>query len=496
MLEVKNLDIVIGTRYLVKNLSFTINQGDKLAIIGEEGNGKSTLLKTLVGDCDYVTCTGTILYKCSIGYLEQSLPKNVSSKLVKEYVFANDNDYYNQLNVLYKYLETLYLKDSILKQRISTLSGGEKIKVGILKLLLQDYDILFLDEPTNDLDIETLEWLEYFIGMISKPIVFVSHDEALLSRTANKILLLEQIKKKQECRHTLMKTTYDVFMETRFKNLSRQTQIAKAEARNFKKKEEKLRQIEQKVEHQQRTISRSDPHGAQVLKKKMHSLKAQEKRLENIEFTAMPEVEEEIFFSFASVDLPKKKVIVDLQIPILQIEDKILGRDISLQVHGGQHLCILGKNGVGKSTLLKLIYNELKERKDIVLGYMPQNYEEILDNFETPLSFLTSGSVSSTKAREYLGNMRFTKEEMNGNMKHLSNGTKAKLFFTRFVLEKCNVLLLDEPTRNISPLSGYVLRRVLKDFKGTLISVSHDRKYMEEVIDQVYQWNEKGLKKL
>lgn len=497
MLEVKNVDIVVGTRYLVRNLSFVLQKGDKLAIIGEEGNGKSTLLKSLLGTCDYALRTGTVLCKGSIGYLEQSYSKEVLNQKVRDYLFFNDSDYYDKLNVLYKYLELLNLEDSLFSQYMDTLSGGEKIKIGILKLLLHDYDVLFLDEPTNDLDIETLEWLEKFIQSCDKPIMFVSHDEMLLASTANRILHIEQVKKKQECRHTIIKMGYLEFVEHRLRSIAHQRQISASETREFRKKEEKLRQIEQKVEHQQRTISRSDPHGAQVLKKKMHSLKSQEKRLESTQITEMPDVEEEIFFAFPKVALPSKKIILDIELPKLQVENKILSNDVALHVHGGEHICILGKNGVGKSTLLQFIYEILKNRKDIRLGYMPQSYEDILGDFFTPLEFLKSDCiVSEAIIRSYLGNMNFTKEEMTGRMENLSNGTKAKLFFTKFVLLGCDVLILDEPTRNVSPLSNPVIRHVLKEYTGTIISVSHDRKYIKEVVDTVYQLDEKGLKKL
>ena len=127
---------------------------------------------------------------------------------------------------------------------------------------------------------------------------------------------------------------------------------------------------------------------------------------------------------------------------------------------------------------------------------MPQDYEEVLDYYETVLEFLVpnKNSDETTKARMYLGNMNFTKEEMTGKIKNLSNGTKAKLFLIKFVLEKCNVLILDEPTRNVSPLSNPIIRKVLKEFNGTIISVSHDRKYISEVIDTIYYLTKEGLK--
>lgn len=495
MLEVKNVDIIVSTRYLIKSLSFTLNKKDKLAIIGEEGNGKSTLLKSLLGICEYATITGQVNFKNNtVGYLEQSLSEENLNKKIYDFLFKDDFDYGNKVKEFYRYLENLKMDDSILEQIMNTLSGGERVKVGILKLLLDRCDILFLDEPTNDLDIETLRWLETFIDKSDKPIIYVSHDETLLSNTANMILYIEQVKKKAECKHTLLKVDYDSFIESRLRSIEKQNQIANSEKREFNKQEEKLRKVMQKVEHQQNTISRKDPHGAAVLKKKMHSLKSQEKKLDNTELTELPDVEESINLFFENVVIPKNKVIIKLDIPELKVDNKILSKNIKLDIVGNAHLCIIGKNGVGKTTLIKKIYNELKTRTDLNVGYMPQVYEDILDGNDNVLDFIAPKNKDNiTKARMYLGNMNFTKDEMMGKIKDLSNGTKAKLLLIKLVLDKCNVLVLDEPTRNVSPLSNPVIRKVLKNFKGTIISVSHDRKYIDEVIDELYILNKNGI---
>lgn len=496
MFEVKDLNIKIKNRYFIKDLSLVLNKKDKLAIIGEEGNGKSTLLKSILGICDYASVEGKIDCKGNrIGYLEQAVSYENLSKKVYDFLFDDDNDYYEKVNDFYSYLKMIHLEDNVLEQTIYTLSGGEKVKVGILELLINDYDILFLDEPTNDLDLETLEWLEDFINHMDKPIIYVSHDEVLLSNTANMILHLEQIKKKTEVRHTLLRTSYDTYVEERIRGIQKQTQIAGKEKYEFRKKQEKLNQVMQKVEHQQNTISRSDPHGARLLKKKMHSLKSQERKLDSTELTKIPDIEEEISFSFESTIIPKTKKILSLDRKELKVKGKILSKNIKLDITGNVHLCIIGKNGIGKSTLMKEIYEELKNRDDIKVGYMPQTYEDTFSHYKYVLDFLcpNGDKDSITKARMYLGNMKFTKEEMVGKIVNLSNGTKAKLFLMKLVLEKCNVLLLDEPTRNVSPLSNPVIRKALSEFKGTIISVSHDRKYIEEVIDRLYILTRNGL---
>ena len=496
MLEISNMSISINDRFLIKDFNLILNNNDKLAIIGEEGNGKSTLLKCILGICSYAQVTGNINTKGNrIGYLEQSISKEYLNKTVRNYLFTDDKDYYDKVSSFYKYLDLINLDDSILDKTISVLSGGEKVKIGILKLLINDYDILFLDEPTNDLDIDTLEWLETFINKNNKPIIYVSHDETLLSNTANMILHLEQIKKKSDCRHTLLKIDYDSYVEQRLRLIEKQTQIAKSEKREFDKQMEKYMQIMQKVEYRQETISRSNPHGGKLLKKKMHSLKAQEKRMNEKELTEIPDVEESINFFFEDVDIPRNKQIININIPELKVDNKTICRNVCLDVVGNTHICIIGKNGVGKTTLIKRIYYLLKDRKDINVGYMPQSYDDILNKYDTVLDFVCSSKDkdSITKARMYLGNMHFTREEMTNKISDLSNGTKAKLFLIKLVLDKCDVLILDEPTRNVSPLSNPVIRKVLRAFNGTIISISHDRKYINEVIDVIYTLTPEGL---
>lgn len=371
MFDIKNVDIMVSTRYLIKNLNLTLNRGDKCAVIGEEGNGKSTLLKSLLGVCDYAIVSGSINFNnCKVGYLKQNL-RETEDTVVKEYLFKDEKDYYDKISLFYKLLSELFIGEEILEQRISTLSGGELVKVSILKLLLEEPDILFLDEPTNDLDIESLEWLERFINNTDKPILYVSHDETLLSNTANMILHIEQLKKKMECKHTVIKSGYDEYIDYRLREIDNQTRIAKNERRELKNREDKLNRVMQSVEYQQNNISRKDPHGAKVLKMKMHSLKAQEAKLEKEILTDVPDPEESIYFKFADVTLPSSKEILNFNIKKLSIGEKVLAKNVDILVKGSEHVAIIGKNGVGKTSLMRLIYEELIKRDDIKVGYMP-----------------------------------------------------------------------------------------------------------------------------
>ncbi len=498
MLEINNITIEIDGRNIIENLSFTLHNGEKLAIIGEEGNGKSTLMKSIMGICPYANIKGSIRYADHhIGYLPQTIGNEYNETKVIDYILEN-LDYYDIIGELYDYLNRFNLRDEILEQNISTLSGGEKIKIGILKIILEGADIYFLDEPTNDLDIDSLDWLEDFILNSKCLIMYISHDEELLANTANMILHLEELEKKTQCKHTLFNGDYETYITERASMIENTTMKAKSEKREYERAQERLDRIMRKVEHDQANISRGDPHGARLLKKKMHSLKSQERRLANTELTSIPDVEEAISFFFDEVNIPRGKTILNLDIPELKVGDRVLARNISLNVKGNEHICIIGNNGVGKSTLIKAIYDMIGSRKDLKVGYMPQNYEDELEKYEYVLDYISEGANEEEikKARVYMSCMKLTQEEIDGKMSSLSNGTKAKLLLIKNVLDKVEVLILDEPTRNVSPLSNPVFRRVLKEFNGAIISVSHDRKYIKEVIDTVYSLDSEGLKKI
>lgn len=508
MLVIKDLELYLkkDLRTLLSDFSFSLNQGQRVALIGEEGNGKSTLLKAIYDKTlisKYIDIKGDI-YKSDeiIGYLPQQISERSRELTTAEYFEEHVSYMTFDYGLFYKLLDQMEFKEDRISDNIlvSQLSGGEKIKFQLLCIMMQRPTLLLLDEPTNDLDIKSVEWLENFILDLSIPLMFVSHDETLLENCANVIIHFEQLMRKSEPHHTIAKIGYSDYVNRRSSGIAHQEQVARKEKEEYKNKMDKYSRIYQRVEHEQNVISRGDPAGGRLLKKKMHSVKSMGKRFEREkeDMTERPDYEESIKVQFNNTpDLPTGKMVLNLTLNQLKAGDNILSNNINLQVFGPKKICIIGENGCGKTTLLRIIYKSVLENK-LNAAYMPQDYREMMDPDINPIEFIshTKDKNELTRIRTYLGSMNYTKEEMFRPCKDLSGGQKAKLYFSKMILKEANVLILDEPTRNLSPLSGPEIRQALREFTGCVISVSHDRKYIKEVCDEVYELSESGLERI
>ena len=515
MLQIQHLTMTHrrDQRVLLNDFTFALQPGDRAALIGEEGNGKSTLLRLLYREelvRDYIEYTGAILKNGeNPGYLPQELTGEQKSTPVSAFCAAAPAFYDYPPRELAALAARRGLDPAIWydERPVGSLSGGEKIRLQLALLDVERPTLLLLDEPSNDLDGSALTVLEEYLLTSPVPVLYVSHDETLLSHTANVILHLEQIRRKTEPRYTVARRSYDDYVSARRARLEHQTRMAEQEQRDHEKQVEKYRRIYQRVDHEQAVISRADPGGGRLLKKKMKSVLSQGKRMER-EYegrTRIPEVEEAIAAGFPPrISLPAGKVVLDIRQPVLYAGERELVRDWRLRVTGGEKVGITGANGAGKTTLLRRIASLLLPRGDIRAGYMPQDYGELVDTALTPVEFLAgclerresreeTEHQRKTRIRTFLGSFRYTPEEMDHPAGDLSGGQKAKLLLIRLILEEDNVLLLDEPTRNFSPLSQPVVRSVLRDFGGSIISVSHDRRYLAEVCDTVYRLVPQGL---
>ena len=288
MLQIKNLSIIHkkDLRVILNDFSCVLNDGDKAVIIGEEGNGKSTLLKWIYDEKlvdDYCETEGELVKtKERIAYLPQELPKEKRTLSVCEFFMEEESFLEQTPKTLGQMAAKFHVPADFFyrEQPMETLSGGEKVKAQMMKLLLTEPTVLLLDEPSNDIDVETLEWLEQFIQNWKHIALFISHDETLIENTANMIIHIEQIRRKTVSRYTIAKMSYEQYRKERLRNFENQERQAESERREKKIREEKLKRIYQSVDYAQETISRQDPAGGRLLKKKMHAVKSMERRFE------------------------------------------------------------------------------------------------------------------------------------------------------------------------------------------------------------------------
>jgi ATPase subunit of ABC transporter with duplicated ATPase domains len=295
-----------------------------------------------------------------------------------------------------------------------------------------------------------------------------------------------------------MKEPYERYAENRRSQLDRQEALWKADQREKRIQAEKLQRIENAVEHAQASISRQDPHGGRLLKKKMKAVKSLEHRFEreDNQMTERPYSEWAIDASWAEgISFPSGKTVLTLDLPELRAGEQVLSRNLHLSIVGPEKVLIIGENGSGKTTLLRHIVASLSDRNDLKCAYMPQDYTDSLPYDLTPVEYLhTDGSKEQlTGIRIHLGAFRFTREEMEHPIRSLSGGQKAKLFLIHLILQKANVLILDEPTRNLSPLSAPAVRTLLREFRGAILFVTHDRKLIQETATRVLRLTEDGL---
>lgn len=504
MLELQNITFTHRDtgRTLIKNFNFILHPGERAAIIGEEGNGKSTLLQYIWNPAlveQYCEVSGRVLtHGRKLAYLAQELPRKWNGRPASAF-FQDVDDY----GALYTHTDGLgAVSDLIFSDRlIDTLSGGEKLKLRMIRLLADQPDILLLDEPTNDLDLDALAWLESFLCRCTVPVLYVSHDETLLEKTANVVIHLEQVRRKTVPRHTVLRIGYSDYVQQRTSLMEKQEQVARKQQSEYENKVERWQQLYNKVNHQQNTISRADPHGGRLLKKSMRHLLSQKKSLdrESDQYQEIPDTEDAVSFQFPEARLPAGKKILDFHLSSLQVGEgndaRILAENIDLVVRGGERVAITGKNGGGKTTLLRRIWAELSQRRDIQAGLMPQNYAEAMDFSKMPVEILSpdGSKAGQTRARTFLGSMKYTPEEMLAPCGALSGGQKGKLLLLRLILEERNVLVLDEPTRNLSPLSNPIVRKALGEYGGTIIAVTHDRYFLQEVCTAAYRLQQDGL---
>ena len=500
MIKINHLTITQNKdlRDLISNLNISIQDGEKVAIIGEEGNGKSTLLRTLMGEklADF-SIRGEIQSDLqSLAYIPQHLPEELKKKSLHDYFFLDSADL--DYSILYRLAEEMHFDSDRFasNQEIGSLSGGEALKIQLIHELAKPFDILFLDEPSNDLDLETIDWLKDQIQKIRQTVIFISHDEDFLSQTADTIVHLRLVKHRKEAETLVEHLDYDRYSEQRKANFARQSQRAANDQRAYDKTMEKHRRVKQNVETALR--STKDSTAGRLLAKKMKTVLSQEKRFEKEaqSMTQKPLEEEQIQLFFSDIEpLATSKVLVRLENETLSIGERVLAQGLQLTVRGQDKIGIIGPNGVGKSTLLAKLHQLLSGKREISLGFMPQDYQETLNLDLSPVEFLnqTGHKEELQKIQSHLASLNFSYPEMQHQIHSLSGGQQGKLLLLNLVLRKPNFLLLDEPTRNFSPTSQPEIRKLFANYPGGLVTVSHDRRFLKEVCTNIYRLTKHGL---
>ena len=491
MLQVQhfNLEHERDLRPLIRDLSFSLSGEERLALIGEEGNGKSALLKAI---CDpaslegWARWTGRISHEGErLGYLAQEAPAGWDTLPVYAVTMAQEAFAQRTPAEIDDLCRSLRMAPELCwrETAFGALSGGERVRLRLLYCLCALPTLLVLDEPGNDLDLDALETLERYLLACRLPVLYVSHDERLLERTATQVLHLESLHGRAEPRWTLERVPYRDYVRERRQKLDRQEDRWQMERREEQIRRAKFDRIQNAVAAAQENISRRDPSGGRLLKKKMKAVKSLEHRYERErrDRTERPQEEYAMDAAFADIPpIPAGRGLMDLRVPELRAGDRLLARDLHVALRGPEKLLITGPNGSGKTTLLRLIRDVL-ERNGIRAGFMPQRYEELLDPALSPIAFLHTGGDKDqlTRIRTTLGAMKLTREETMHPIASLSGGQKAKVLLLRLMLQEPEVLLMDEPTRNLSPLSAPVMREMILSFPGAVVCVTHDRVLME-----------------
>ena len=521
MLNVHQLSIAFQGEDLFDNVSFRLQSGNRIGLIGKNGAGKSTLLKIISGELEYNS--GQISFEkkgLNIGFLKQDIDFAYGRTILEESYeafseikalerqledinkqLALRTDYesqayhdfmvdlnevqqqyevlggYNYQGETEKILIGLGFKRSDFDKLTDTFSGGWRMRIELAKLLLQKNDILLLDEPTNHLDIESIIWLEQFLKNYPGAAVIVSHDKMFLDHVTNRTIeiVLGQIYD--------MPKPYSQYLKLR----AEQKTLQIAAQKNQQKQ----------IEHTEKLIEK---FRAKATKATM--AQSLIKKLDKIERIRVDEDDNSVMSVRFPISLNPGKVVLETQNISKSFGDLEVLNDIDLMVERGQKIAFVGQNGQGKSTLAKILVGELsadgtlKLGHNVQLGYFAQNQAEYLDGKKTVLDTMIDAANESNrfKVRDILGAFLFRGDAVEKYVSVLSGGERNRLALAKLLLQPLNVLVMDEPTNHLDIQSKNVLKSALQNFEGTLILVSHDREFLQGLNDVVYEFKDQKIK--
>ena len=473
-LDVQNLSKSFGTNTLFHEISFSISEGQKVGLIAKNGTGKSTLLSILTGKES--KDGGNIIYKkdLKVGMLEQTPHFNINDTVLDACFNHNGNE--EQVLKAKQILTQLKIKD--LNQPMRELSGGQQKRVALANILITNPDLLILDEPTNHLDLEMIVWLEDFLSRGNKTLLMVTHDRYFLDKVCNIILELDN--------STIYsyKGNYAYFLD---------------------KREERINNTRAEIQHANNLYRRELEWMRRQPQARGHKAKYREDAFYELEAIAKQRIEER------QVRLKSKNVYIGSKIFECQYvskawsEDKIILKDFYYNFSRFEKMGIVGENGSGKSTFIKMLLGEVKADsgkfdigETVKFGYFSQEglkfneNEKVIDVIKAIAEYVDLGGGKHLTASQLLQFFMFTPEQQHNFVYKLSGGEKRKLYLCTVLMRNPNFLVLDEPTNDLDIQTLQVLEEYLQDFPGCVIIVSHDRYFMDKIIDHLLVFEGQG----
>ncbi|MGC9342135.1 MAG: ABC-F family ATP-binding cassette domain-containing protein, partial [Bacteroidales bacterium] len=520
MISVDNITVRFGGDVLLDSISFQIGDRDRIGLVGRNGAGKTTLLKIICGQVDPTEGKVVTSSDTTIGYLPQQM-KHMDGKTVydeamdafseilameKEIARLNrllserkDYESKEYLNIIEKLttlnesfelqggsglhadvektLRGLGFESSDMDRPTSEFSGGWRMRIEIAKILLRKPDYILLDEPTNHLDIESIQWIEEYLSNYSGSVVIISHDRAFLDSVTNRTIEITL------SRIIDYRVPYTRYMELREER--REQEIAA-----FQNQQKMIKDTEEFIERFRYKATKAVQVQSRIKKlKKLDVIEIEEEdnSVMNIKFPPAPR--------------SGREVVKTEKLSKSYGENKVLN-DVNLVIERGDKVAFVGKNGEGKTTLMKIIAGELdhmgkiRTGQNLSVGYFAQNQDELLDENKTvfqTIDAIATGDIR-TKMRDILGAFLFRGEDIDKKVKVLSGGERSRLSLALMLLQSNNLLLMDEPTNHLDMYSKDILKIALANYDGTLIVVSHDRDFLDGLIEKVYEFRHHKLK--
>lgn len=514
MVSINNLSVEFSAKSLFDNISYVINRKDKIALVGKNGVGKSTMLKIIAGLQTPTSGAVAVPQDVTIGYLPQQMEISDSLTVIEEARKAfskidrmhvqlqnmtdelaertdyDSPDYHNLIDRMTSLTERLGIENSNnceaeiektlmglgfsradFNRHTSEFSGGWRMRIELAKILLTHPDVLLLDEPTNHLDIESIQWLEHFLTTKTNAVVLVSHDRAFIDNVTNRTIEISLGK------------IYDYAV-----NYSRYVAL----------RQERIEQQMRAYQNQQKQIQETEEFIERFRYKATKSVQVQSriKQLAKIDRIEVDEVDT----SHLNLRFPPAPRSGDYPIIAENVGKRYGDHQVfdhaEFTIKRGEKVAFVGKNGEGKSTLVKCIMGEipytgtLKIGHNVKIGYFAQNQAQLLDGEITVFDTIDRVAVGDirTKIRDILGAFMFGGEASDKKVKVLSGGEKTRLALIRLLLEPVNLLILDEPTNHLDMTTKDILKQAIKDFNGTVIVVSHDREFLDGLVEKVYEF--------